>query len=145
MATELKLVRRVVLAFAALFATSAAFAADQSAPLPNGIELHTGALVMRVVALRDDVVRVRIGRAGQLPEDASWAVLPGARGAQTAVNATPDGFSTSKLSVSINRATLALTVRDAAGEIISADTPDAPLTQASSPRRAFRQFSSHRR
>lgn len=128
MTTELKLVRRVVFAFASLFATSAAFAADQSAPLPNGIELHTGALAMRVVALRDDVVRVRIGRAGQLSEDASWAVLPGARGAQTAVNATPDGFSTSKLSVSIDRATLALTVRDAAGKIISADTPDAPFT-----------------
>lgn len=30
-----------------------------AAPLPNGIELHDGALMMRVTALRDDVLRIR--------------------------------------------------------------------------------------
>src|SRR5262245_19169921 len=46
-----------------------------SRPLANGIEIHSGAAVMQITALRDDVLRVRVGPAGQLPEDASWAVL----------------------------------------------------------------------
>jgi alpha-glucosidase len=42
----------------------------------NGIEIHTGAAIMQIAALRDDVRRIRVGSAWQLPEDASWAVLP---------------------------------------------------------------------
>ncbi len=99
-------------------------------PLANGAELHRGALVMRVVALRDDIIRVRIGPAGTLPEDASWAVLAEARAAIAPVRQTADGFSTPKLSVSINRETMALVVRDAAGKLISADVPDAPFSIA---------------
>lgn len=47
-----------------------------SRPLLNGIELRSGPAIMQITALRDDVLRVRVGAAGQLSEDASWAVLP---------------------------------------------------------------------
>ena len=47
--------------------------------LENGVEFHSGPAVMQITALRDDVIRVRVGPAGTLPEDASWAVLPEAR------------------------------------------------------------------
>ncbi|MGB7549272.1 MAG: hypothetical protein WBM14_16160, partial [Terracidiphilus sp.] len=40
----------------------------------NGIEIRCGDAVVRITALRDDVLRVRVGPAGELPEDASWAV-----------------------------------------------------------------------
>ncbi len=97
-------------------------------PLTNGMDVRNGGMILRVVALRDDVLRVRIGRAGVLPEDASWAVLLAARKAKGVVHITPTGFTTAKLNVTIDRATLALTVRDMAGALISADVPDAPLT-----------------
>ena len=43
---------------------------SQSRSIPNGIELHSGAAIIQVVALREDVLRVRISSSGQLPEDA---------------------------------------------------------------------------
>src|ERR1700722_15952770 len=52
---------------------------SSSKPLRNGIELGSAGALMQVTALRDDVVRIRIGLHGQLPEDASWAVVEGAR------------------------------------------------------------------
>ncbi len=59
--------------------------------LANGIELRDGALILRITALRDDVLRIRAG-TGALPEDASWAALPEARAASIAV--TQDGDAT---------------------------------------------------
>ncbi len=62
-----------------------------SKALDNGIELHSGSAVMEITALRDDVLRVRVGPEGKLPEDASWAVLPEARTAKVMVTATNSG------------------------------------------------------
>lgn len=63
-------------------ATPAAALIDRitgSEPLPNGVRLRSDRAVIEVTALRDDVIRVRVGRHGTLPEDASWAVLPSSR------------------------------------------------------------------
>ena len=72
-----------------------------SRPLPNGIEIRSGSAVIQITALRDDVVRVRVGPAGQLPEDASWAVLASSRTAAVNVvaesNSSSVGFKTAKL------------------------------------------------
>ena len=74
--------------------------------LPNGIEVRSGAAIVQITALRDDVIRMRVGPAGQLPEDASWAVLPPSRTAS--VNVTPEsnagtvGFKTAKLHVALH-------------------------------------------
>ena len=74
---------------------------------------------MQITALRDDVVRVRVGPAGQLPEDASWAVLPSSRTAT--VNVTPEsngsavGFKTAKLHVAVHKDPFGLSVTDNAG------------------------------
>src|ERR1700727_1941521 len=59
-----------------------------SRPLNNGIEIRSGAAIMQITALRDDVVRVRVGPLGLLPEDASWAVLPSSRTAS--LNVMPE-------------------------------------------------------
>lgn len=99
-------------------------------PLPNGIRIETSTGgVEQIVALRDDVVRIRISQDRQLPEDASWAVSEKARASAAAVKAQDSagavGFSTSALRVSIRRSDLCLTVRDAQGKVLVAE--DAPL------------------
>ena len=98
---------------------------------PNGIEIRSGSAVLVVSALRDDVVRVRVGPTGQLPEDASWAVLPAARTASVAVTAESSGssvgFKTAKLHVSIRRDPLELTITDMDGRVIAAQFPGRPI------------------
>ena len=102
-----------------------------SRALPNGIEIRSGAALMQITALRDDVVRVRVGAEGQLPEDASWSVLPAARTASVPVapesSPVAVGFKTAKLIVSIAKDPLALTVTDLAGHVIAQDMPQRPV------------------
>jgi alpha-glucosidase len=93
-------------------------------PLANGVELRDGALVVRITALRSDVLRIRAGD-GALPEDASWAVLAEARSASAAVtpeiNAVSAGFSTANLRVRVDRATGRCTLLDLAGKVLQQD------------------------
>jgi len=102
-----------------------------SRALANGIEIHFGPAIMQITALRDDVVRVRVGPAGQLPEDASWAVLPASRTANK--NVTPEsnggtvGFRTAKLHVAVHKDPFGLTVTDDAGHVIVQDLPGRPI------------------
>jgi len=80
---------------------------------------------MQIVALREEVVRIRVSRSKELPEDASWAVFKEAR--QSTVTVTPDntagtvGFRTQALRVSVNRQTLALTIADSGGNVLQED------------------------
>ncbi len=98
-----------------------------SRAISNGLEVHSGPAVVQVTALRDDVIRVRVGPAGQLPEDASWAVLSASRTSSVSVtqesSATAVGFSTAKLHVSIERAPFTLTVTDADGHVVLTQLP----------------------
>ena len=97
--------------------------------LDCGFELRRGAIVMRVAALRDDILRVRIGRAGALPEDASWAVLPEARVAGVAVQAEPTGMATGRLRARVDLGCGALTVSDLDGRVILDDASATPLRE----------------
>jgi alpha-glucosidase len=96
-----------------------------SSALPNGIDLRDGDARMQIVALRDDVVRIRVSRSSDLPEDASWAVLPAARQSRIAVKPTNTadslGFQTEALNISVNRQTFALTISDRAGKVLQQD------------------------
>jgi alpha-glucosidase len=93
--------------------------------LPNGIRIAALGIVIQVTALRDDVLRVRAGQGGHLPEDASWAVLSSARSAS--VHTIPEiaggnmGFHTAALRVRFD-ANLRLTVSDLAGNILQQDS-----------------------
>lgn len=99
--------------------------------LANGIEVRSGTAIMQVTALRDDIVRVRVGPAGQLPEDASWAVLPSSRTASMNVspesNGSTVGFKTAKLHVSVHKDPFGLSVIDNAGHVIAQDLPGRPI------------------
>jgi alpha-glucosidase len=93
--------------------------------LPNGIEIRSGEIREVILALRDDVLRIRAVRSGALPEDASWAVLATARQGSVAVvpenNLDHVGFRTRDLLVEVDRKTMLMTVRDSSGNIVEQD------------------------
>src|SRR3954469_1246680 len=64
----------------------------QVIPLPNGVEASSGGVSLRVEALTDSILRVRITPGRQWPEDASWAVSAAVRHERVAVQPTVDGF-----------------------------------------------------
>ncbi len=110
--------------------------------LPNGIDLRSDSAREQITALRDDVLRIRVSRTDQLPEDASWAVLPAAR--QSSVSVTPIatdstiGFTTKSLRVAIDRHTLELTIRDTDGKILQQDAR--PITYNGPAFRIFKKM-----
>jgi alpha-glucosidase len=91
----------------------------------DGVDVEDSSTREEITALRDDVIRIRIGRNGKMPEDASWAVLPEAL--HSRINVTPEvsaasfGFRTKSIQVQIARSNLQLTVRDLKGEIVQQD------------------------
>jgi len=114
-----------------------------SRAIPNGIEIRSGTAVMQITALRDDVLRVRVGPAGQLPEDASWAVLAASRTAAVPVtqesSGSEVGFKTAKLHVSVRKDPLELTVTDLAGHVIAQDLPGRPIEYHGAEFRVYRK------
>ncbi|RSL19331.1 alpha-glucosidase [Edaphobacter aggregans] len=102
-----------------------------SKQIGNGVEIRSENAVMQVTALRDDVLRVRVGIQGQLPEDASWAVLPTARTASVRVFAEEDsasvGFRTGALRIKVDRSTMRLRITDLKGTLIQEDAIGHPV------------------
>lgn len=100
-------------------------------PLPNGIEIQASSIILRITALRDDIIRVRIA-PDALPEDASWAVLPEPRSkfvnVQPIDESSAVGFRTAALDVRIEKNPARMVVRDLAGNIISTDALGRPTT-----------------
>ncbi|HWY06409.1 MAG TPA: glycoside hydrolase family 31 protein [Candidatus Acidoferrales bacterium] len=117
---------------------------DTSKVLPNGIEVRHAGLLLQVLALRDDVLRVRLSSNGELPEDASWAVLAEVRHQRVEVtpDATPDtvGFHTTTLSVRIDRATLRLSTTDLQGNVLQEDADGWPVEFHSGAFRVYKKM-----
>ena len=101
-----------------------------SEPLRDGIQIQAGSAVVRITALRNDIVRVRVSPNSVLPEDASWAVLPEARtksiDVQPSQDASSVGFRTASLDVRVERDPLRIVIRDLEGHVISADAVGRP-------------------
>lgn len=93
--------------------------------LPSGILIEAGSAREQIVALSEDVIRIRFSRSQTLPEDASWAVLAGARESRVPVTPVESdsvvGFATKALRVAVDRRTLELTVSDTAGHLVQRD------------------------
>jgi len=94
-------------------------------PLPNGIDVQNGDLRIRILALREDVLRITMAHGNPLPEDASWAVLASARSSSVPIvldsGSDHFGFRTHALVVEVDRKTLQIEVGDSAGNIIESD------------------------
>ena len=91
---------------------------------PDGVEVRQGASVMRISALTDDILRVRIARDGVFQEDASWAVPAAFRARHVNTIAAPDGFATATLRVRLTGSPMRLVVEDLSGKVISTDAVD---------------------
>jgi len=98
--------------------------------LQDGIQIQAGSAALRITAVRDDIIRVRIAPSAALAEDASWAVLPESRhksvGVQPLQDAASIGFRTAALDVRVERNPLRLVIRDLAGNVVSADAVGRP-------------------
>jgi alpha-glucosidase len=101
------------------------------------VEVQSGSLHLRVTAIADDILRVRIAPSGLFGEDFSWAV-PGevrARSVPVSTTRATDGsaaaeFRTTAMAVRIEGDPLRLIISDLAGHVISADAPAAAIDTA---------------
>lgn len=113
------------LALAGALSANPIFAQRPAAALhkvPGGVEAGNGTGTrIRVEALTDSVVRVRITQDGNWPQDSSWAVAPAVRHERAVVQPTADGFRTAAVDVHLNPSTLALAVSDLQGREIVSD------------------------
>lgn len=90
----------------------------------GGIEVRSGDTLLRVDAITDEILRVRIAPDGELAEDASWAVPAAMRAARVPIAALEDGaagFHTRALVVRVDPVSLRLVVEDTDGRVVSAD------------------------
>jgi alpha-glucosidase len=96
----------------------------------DGAEIQSGPTRLRVTAITEDILRVRIAPAGEFGEDASWVVPVEVRHRTVHVSAVDTGgrsameFRTASLAVRIEANPLRLIVSDLAGRLITADAPN---------------------
>jgi alpha-glucosidase len=98
--------------------------------LPDGIEVDTGAVHLRITAPREDIVRVRMAPRAEWAEDISWAVLDQARHGAAATRPVREddavGFATTRLVVRILRANGRILITRADGAPVSLDAEHVP-------------------
>jgi alpha-glucosidase len=90
-------------------------------PVSGGAEASSGGTTVRVEALTDSILRVRVARGARWSEDSSWAVPAAKRASRVPVRPTSDGFSTAAIVVHLDPTTLALKVTDPEGRTIVGD------------------------
>ena len=129
--------RKSACAVAAAAVLSASAQAGTFVVRSDGVEMQSGSLRMRVTAIADDILRVRIAPSGQFGEDSSWAVPGDIRVRSVPVSATRTTggsagveFRTTAMAVRIEGDTLRLIISDLAGHVISADAPAAAIDTA---------------
>lgn len=106
----------------ALSGSLPAVAAEQAAQSDSAsLVVAAKGNTLTVTALTDQILRVRVQRSGQPDEDASWAVSADLRRSRAKVTLQPNGLATTSLRVSVDPQSLALTVTDAAGRVITRD------------------------
>jgi alpha-glucosidase len=105
-----------------------AFAGPAIIARPDGAEVLSGSNRLRVTAIAEDILRVRITASAELGEDSSWAVPAGVRAGTITVTAMPNPktselveFRTGALDVRIEAQPLRLIISDLEGHLISAD------------------------
>lgn len=98
--------------------------------MPNGVELEAGQARVRVVAVGESVIRVRLAPDGNFPADLSWAVVPNSvPPPKVVVEDTPQfvEMSTARIRVRIQRSPLLISFLDPQGNVIQQDYPHRPM------------------
>lgn len=93
--------------------------------IKNGVEVRNDKAVIRVTAITDSILRVRIARGGRFPEDASWAVPAEVRARGVDVELMGNGFRTGALDVRIGRDSLGVDISDLQSHFIQRDPANA--------------------
>ena len=94
--------------------------AQQITASSYGITATADGITLQVSALREDILRVRMWKGDDVPEDASWAVIPASRTSGVPVSSEPRGFATRILRIAIDEH-LGLTVSDMSGHLLEKD------------------------
>lgn len=113
-------IKSLFICVALLFADAPALAQGSL----SAVERRTALGSIRVEAVTDEILRVRVTRGKDFPEDASWTVLASVRHQTVPVRATSDGFQTAALAVHL-QPNLGLTVTDLQGRPIVSDAAEA--------------------
>jgi alpha-glucosidase len=115
--------RLIAVALMVVPASVSAKAVDHYTTAQHGVTIE-------ISAPRADIIRIRAG-SGALPEDASWAVSQDVRSQRVPLEVVTSGseivLRTSILAVTLDRATLAVTVRDLQDRVMLADAPGKAL------------------
>src|SRR5437870_2521127 len=102
------------------------------AKLNNGVELAAGKARIRVTALTDTTIRVRIAREGNFPTQEWWGVFPEAGNWSAAARVTDEPgrveVSPASLRVRFEKNPPAITFLTSAGEVIAQDTATKPMS-----------------
>ena len=121
---------RFALLLAASLAATASPASSIPPPVPiatpieHGAEVRNAQAVLRVTAITDSIIRVRIARGGRFPEDASWAVPAEVRAKGVDVELMANGFRTNALDVRVGE-DLGVDISDRQNRFIQRDPANA--------------------
>jgi alpha-glucosidase len=98
--------------------------------MPGGVELKSGKASVRVLAVNESVVRVRLAADGKFPPDFSWAVLSSeAAPPQVTLRDSAEAMEmdTSWLRIRIQKSPLLIAFLDLAGNVLQQDDPQRPM------------------
>jgi alpha-glucosidase len=115
------MLKMLAIASAVLVGTPCAPLSAHVTSIPSGVEADARGAGIRVEALTDSILRVRVTTRGSLPEDSSWAVPSSVSSERAAVLPLANGFRTAKLVVHVDPSSLALNVSDGEGRTIVED------------------------
>ena len=130
--------RRIVVAFLCLCNCSGVSLAEgwqhigavqHMQKLKEGVELTAGPAKVRITAVGDGVVRVRVAPQGVFAKDFSWAVIesPEAPGLKVADSKNELRMTVGDITVAVNKAPLLVSFTDSTGKVLLADEPTLPM------------------
>jgi alpha-glucosidase len=97
--------------------------------LKDGMELTAGAAKVRITAVRDGIIRVRVAPTGKFPEDLSWAVIaaPETPPVQVINEARETRMVAGDIHILVKASPLLIAFANAAGQPILEDQPSLPM------------------
>jgi alpha-glucosidase len=96
---------------------------------PDGVELTSGSAKVRITAVRDGVIRVRVVPRGEFPKDASWAVIEKPEPQTISIEESQDNIRirAGSVSVIVSKSPLLIRFADAKGDAILEDERSLPM------------------
>ena len=105
----------------------------------DGVELTTAAAKVRITAVREGVIRVRVAPDGTLAKDSSWAVIETPEPPPIKVEDGKDELRMTAAGVVllVNKAPLLIRFTDAGGNVLLEDEPSLPMAWSGKSVRAW--------